>query len=217
MSLLNTLSSMRTGGAGAEPMVDVAFALSGQHLPHDYAFPLEAALMKRLPWLADEPSAGVHPLRAPATAYGIVLSRRTRLVLRLPESRLDGAEALCGARLEVGDAALQVGGATVRPVEPFATLSAWNVASAADDEAAFLEDVAFQLEVLGVRAKLICGRPETMGEGGRRLSGFGLALHELSPSHSLLVQTHGLGPARRLGCGVFVHHKIIEGLGDEPD
>lgn len=198
-------------------VVDVAFALSGGHLPRGYAFALDEALEGCLPWLADEPAAGVHPLRAAETEFGLVLARRTRLVLRVPASRVADAYALCGRRLELGDAVLTVGVAAERPVVPFATLRASMVASEAGDEAGFTDDVGAELERLGVRARLICGRRTVLDNGRRRLAGFALALHELSPSHSLRLQAHGLGPARRLGCGVFVHHKIIEGLGVEPD
>jgi len=219
MSLINTLSTLRTpsGDGARQPMVDLAFALAGDHLPHGYAFALEEALVERLPWLAEESAAGVHPVRAPETVYGLVLSRRTRLVLRIPAARVAEAGVLTGQRIEFGGAALDVGAATPRPIEAFATLRAWNVASAAEDEAAFREDIAFQLEVLGMRAQLICGKREIMSDGARSLAGFGLALHELSPAHSLLLQAQGLGTARRLGCGIFVHHKIIEGLGVDPD
>jgi len=219
MSILNTLSTLRapTPGVPRQAMVDLAFALTGEQLPLGYAFALEEALVARLPWLAEEATAGVHPVRAPATKFGLILSRRTRLVLRIPEERVEAARALSGQRLELGEAALAVGAATPRPITPFATLSAWNVASSADDEAAFVEDVKFQLEVMGVRAHLICGKREACSDGEHHLAGFGLALHELSPAHSLLIQAHGLGAGRRLGCGVFVHHKIIEGLGVDPD
>ena len=219
MSLLDTLSAMRTPmpRGPRQPMVDLAFALAGEHLPLGYAFALDEALVAHLPWFAEEAGAGVHPVRAPATKFGLILSRRTRLVLRIPEARAEAARALSGQRLDVGGAALTVGAAMQREITPFATLSAWNVASSAEDEAAFVEDVNLQLEVMGVRAHLICGKREVCTDGERHLAGFGLALHELSPGHSLLIQEQGLGAARRLGCGVFVHHKIIEGLGVDPD
>lgn len=213
MSILSTLRPL----AAASPMVDLAFEVAGERLPPTYAFGLEAALLATLPWLADEADAGVHPIRAPLTNFGLILSRRARLVLRLPESRVGSAQALSGQRLTIGEATLTVGAATVRPLTPFPTLRAWNVVTSADDEQGFADDITLQLDVLGVRAQPISGRRETIGDGGRQLAGFGLVLHDLSPEHSLRLQTHGLGAARRLGCGLFVHHKLIEGLGAAPD
>ena len=48
-----------------------------------------------------------------------------------------------------------------------------------------------------------------MSAGGREVLAYGLALHGLSPADSVRVQGEGLGPHRRLGCGIFVPHKAI--------
>jgi hypothetical protein len=37
-------------------------------------------------------------------------------------------------------------------------------------------------------------------------------LHDLKAPQSLLVQAAGLGGERKLGCGIFVAHKLITGL-----
>ncbi|MBS1189500.1 MAG: CRISPR-associated endonuclease Cas6 [Rhodocyclaceae bacterium] len=218
MSLMSTL---RAAGAVEKSMpaamVDLSFALEGDSLPHHYPFALEAALLEALPWLAEEENFGVHPIRGPVTDFGLMLPRRAKLVLRLPAERVEAALALSGRSLAIGPESVRLGAAKPRPIEPFATLRAWNVATSAGDEQGFVEAVSFQLEVLGVKARLICDRPEILGDGVREIRGFGLVLHDLSPAHSLLVQARGLGPERRLGCGVFVHHKIIEGLGADPD
>lgn len=212
-SALRAASAIESG----PPTVDLAFALAGDRLPETYAFPLEAALLEALPWLGKDEACGIHAIRAPLTAFGLVLSRRSRLVLRIPAERVDDACRLVGRSLAIGDATLDIGAPSLKAIEPFATLQSWIVATGAADEQGFLDDVAIQLEMLGVRAKLICGRPETLDDGDRQVRGFGLVLHELSPAHSLLLQARGLGQARRLGCGVFVPHKIIEGLGADPD
>ena len=51
----------------AKPGVDVVFGLGGTSLPHDHAEALARAVAVWLPWLADEPSAGIHPLRTAPT------------------------------------------------------------------------------------------------------------------------------------------------------
>jgi 5-methyltetrahydrofolate--homocysteine methyltransferase len=53
--------------------IDVAFDLRAVALPADYAWPLLTALGAVLPWLAEEPHAGVHPLRVSPTVGGEVL------------------------------------------------------------------------------------------------------------------------------------------------
>lgn len=219
MSLLSTLQGLRSADAGPadETAVDVAFELGGDLLPADYPAALEAALVEALPWAAEDPLLGIHPVRAPLTEAGYVLSRRARLQVRALADRASAVEALAGRVLRVGAGGLTIGRASVRPLTPFPTLRAQMVVNAFADEQAFLDDVGMQLEAFGVRAGAICGKPASVSVGGRTLNGFALVLHDLTAEHSLRLQTLGLGPARRLGCGLFVHHKIIDGLDAGPE
>lgn len=221
MSLLGTLQTLTATGDGVlPPCVDMAFEVQGDYLPRDYAPALRLAVLAALPWMADEPLAGVHAVRAPLTDVGLVLSRRARLQLRVSADRVDAVRALSGQRLTIGAALLGVGAATVKPVQPFATLRAAMVVSRFDDEQAFVDDVEMQLEVLGIKGDVICGKPAAVSRGehsGSALNGFAVVVHDLSIPHSLRLQTVGLGPERMLGCGLFVHHKIIEGLDAYPE
>ena len=62
---------------------------------------------------------------------------------------------------------------------------------------------------MGIHGEIISGRPRRLAAGGQEVLAYGLALHGLSPADSLRVQGEGLGPHRRLGCGIFVPHKAI--------
>jgi CRISPR-associated protein Cas6 len=206
-------------GDDALATVDLYFSLAGDFLPADYAVPLEAALLGTLPWLAAEPLVGVHPIRAARDAEGLVLSRRSRLKLRAPTAiarRLAGE--LEGAELSIESRSLRVGAAVVRPVGPYATLKAAIVAlPGVAGEVAFMAAMARELDALGVAGEMICSRPAAVGGGTEGLHGFGVVVHDLSPRHSVLLQARGIGPGRRLGCGLFVHHKLIEGLDAYPE
>lgn len=215
MSLLDTLRGMQTdAGAG---VVDLSFELGGDILPADYPQHLEAALVEALPWASAEPFFGVHPVRAPLTESGYVLSRRARLTVRVPPAREAAVAALAGREFAVGGRRLAIGRGIARPVTPFPTLRAQMVVNALADEPAFMDDVGMQLEVLAVRGEAICGKPARLATAGGTLNGFALVLHGLSAGDSLRLQAIGLGPARRLGCGLFVHHKIIDGLDAWPE
>lgn len=221
MSLLGTLQTLNASGGGADaPCVDVAFELRGDILPRDYAPLLKRAVLHALPWMEKDPLAGIHAVRAPLTDAGLVLSRRARLQLRVGAAQGDAASALSGKTLMVGDASLGIGAVTLKPVQPFATLRAAMVVSRFDDEQAFVDDVEMQLEVLDIKGEVICGKPATVSHGDRpmsNLSGFAVVVHGLSIPHSLRLQAVGLGAERMLGCGLFVHHKIIEGLDAYPE
>ncbi len=193
----------------AKPGVDVVFGLGGTSLPHDHAEALALAVAVWLPWLEDEPSAGIHPLRTAPTTQGMVLlARRARLTLRVPAHRAAASLGLSEKRLEVGEG-LAIGGGEVKAFVPSPTLYSGRVATTARDDRAFHDEVARWLDAVGVHGEIISGRPRRLAAGGQEVLAYGLALHGLSPADSVRVQGEGLGPHRRLGCGIFVPHKAI--------
>jgi CRISPR-associated protein Cas6 len=194
-------------------MVDLAFAVEGDVLPRDHRRSLADAVLRALPWLVElQPRAGVHRLNVSgAGAAQVLLSRRTRLVLRLPRERAHEAAGLAGTHLDIGGHGLRLGEAHVRELLPWGTLYAHFVASEESDEAAFLRAVEAELESLGVRCRAICGRAQEVDAG--RLHGYSVMLDGLSAADALRMQEQGLGAHRELGCGVFVPHKSAAAVG----
>lgn len=188
--------------------VDIAFAVSGEPLPRDHSFELWRALSEAAPDLLADPSVAVLPVRgASAGAGGIVLQRRSRLLMRMPEASVERALRLCGARVEVAGAAVTLGDAKTRPLAHYATLYAHRVAAERDDEASFVQQATAALREIDVAADFIVGkRTLTRGAAGD-IAGFSLMLAELSARQSLVLQVRGLGAHRGLGFGVFVGHK----------
>ena len=110
-------------------VTDVAFRLSGRWLPVDHAWALRDAVATILPWLEDEPGAGIHSIHVAASGNGwerpglesggmLSLSRRTPLVLRVPVHRADGTGALGDCRLDVGGCEIATGARQRRPLRP---------------------------------------------------------------------------------------------------
>jgi CRISPR-associated protein Cas6 len=194
-------------------MVDVAFALRGHWLPRDHRRALADAVMRALPWFASEqPAAAVHRLNVSVGGDAqALLSRRTRLVLRVARERLVDAQRLAGADLDIEGHKLDVGEPQVRELVPWGTLYAHFVASEQHDEAAFLAAVESELAALGVRGRAICGRAQH-ADGGR-LNGRSVMVDGLSAADALRVQDRGLGAHREWGCGVFVPHKSAAAVG----
>ena len=111
-----------------EDVVDAAFAIECRSLPVDHAYALSQALLAALPWFADEPQAGLHTVHGAASGAGwqrpegedavLQLSHRTRLVLRLPGSRLQDAAALSGQTLgEIIEGAKSTRPEVIRSIE----------------------------------------------------------------------------------------------------
>ncbi|MBI5718109.1 MAG: type I-MYXAN CRISPR-associated protein Cas6/Cmx6 [Burkholderiales bacterium] len=203
-------------------MLDLAFALEGHELPLAHRAALADALQRVLPWLDEGSGVAVHRLNVAAGGGPLaLLSGRTRLTLRLPRARVADALALCGTTLEVAGRTLRVGAAQPRELLAFGTLFAHFVAAdaevgeggeaAAGDEGAFLGAVQQELAALGVSARVICGRHQTLEDG--TLGGYGLMLDGLGREDSRRVLERGLGPHRLWGCGVFVPHRSAAAVG----
>jgi CRISPR-associated protein Cas6 len=194
-------------------MVDVAFSLRGGTIPADHGWRLFLSLAERLAWLAAESGAGVHPIRGSRAVAGeIYLGARARLMLRLPQDRVEQSFALTGARLDLGNG-VEVGDARLRPLLPHATLFSPLVATGAQEDGEFQREVSAELDRAGVGCQVICGRVRRAQTEGREIVGFGLMLHALSPEHSLMMQSVGLGSGRKLGCGILVPHKSAGAVG----
>lgn len=193
----------------SDEIVDLVFDLRGEAVALDYADKLLQALLSRLPWLADQPSVGIHPLTGVSPGdRELYFTRRARLGLRLPKERCDSARVLTGAQLDLGGT-VEVGDATMRNLGPFKTLysSFVTVGMSAEDE--FLAACGEQLKTWGIVAELVCGKARRGTGIHGEWRGFSLMLHGLSPDDSLRVQQEGIGFERKRGCGIFVPHKSI--------
>lgn len=204
-----------------DQVVDVAFNISCRTLPVDHAYALSQSIQRALPWFANEDGAGLHTIHAADSGNGwmrpedpqalLYLSQRIKLVLRLPKRRVDAAGALVGQTLDVAGHGLRIDKMTVRPLWRITTLFSRYVAICSDDdESAFLKAAIEQLGALGVRpTKMLCGLMTNIATPEGTLKTRGLMLAELTFDESMLLQQHGLGPQRKLGCGLFLPHKDI--------
>ncbi|HSQ05519.1 MAG TPA: type I-MYXAN CRISPR-associated protein Cas6/Cmx6 [Burkholderiales bacterium] len=193
--------------------MDLTFELRGQTIPRHHSDLLFRALARELAWLEQEEGAGIHAIAGPdAGAERIYVTRRTRLVLRLPRERAQQAQLLAGARLDVGGE-LSVGEARIRPLVPHDTLYARLVAAACDSEPAFEDEMAQQLNDAGVRCAIICGQRGEVNANGATMRGQSVLLHGLTQDDSLRMQEMGLGVGRKFGCGLFTPHKSVRAVG----
>jgi CRISPR-associated protein Cas6 len=207
-----------------DEVVDAVFAIECRSLPVDHAWALSAAIQAALPWFAGEPLAGLHTIHGASSASGwmrpegedavLQLSRRTKLVLRLPEHRMADAVALTGRTLDVAGSPMRVGRLVPRPLQRIASLFSRSVIfEGAADEAAFVAAANEGLRALGVEAStMLCGRDVTLATPEGTFRTRSLMLTVATPAQSLLLQREGLGEARKLGCGLFIPHKDVGDL-----
>ena len=209
---------------------DLVFGLRARTLPLDHAHALSTAIQAALPWLAEEPQAGIHLIHVAESGNGwmrpenpdnevLHLSRRTRMSLRLPKHRLADAEALCGRTLDIAGHPLEIREATPRLFTTQAVLFARHVlAEEGEDEMAFLERMAGEVRALDVKVrKMMAGRIHRMRfPEGEKLTR-SLMLADLEVEESVRLQQHGVGEGRLYGCGLFLPHKGIKPVNPDDD
>jgi CRISPR-associated protein Cas6 len=208
-----------------DPVVDLAFVMRGTSIPADHGYLLYAAIARQAPSLHGDESIGVHPIFGRLTGdRRMALTARSRLILRLPSTRIPDALRLVGQRLEFGGNSLEVGVPTVRPLRPAAAI--WSrlvVIKGFMEPTGFLDAAQRQLAAMGVDGqaslvphatrKALEGRSSATSElpirrtirvHDKEVVGFALHVEHLTAEESLQVQETGLGGRRRFGCGVFM-------------
>jgi CRISPR-associated protein Cas6 len=193
-------------------MIDMVFDLDGGTLPATYPFALWAALIRRVPELAEERLVGVLPLRGTANSERILLPKRTKLVMRLPTTLADHTAArLTGYQLDIAENTLHLGDAKERPIYPYPTIHA-QLVTGTSDEVLFVKHINKQLGEMQIKGNLICGKRQNINGDEQSIQGYSLVIHDLTPGASLQLQFAGLGESRQFGCGIFVPYKVISGL-----
>jgi len=212
--MANTLLGKLFGKASqtrAQEMTDIVFDLEGSLVPHDYPFALWTEIVRTLEWLKEEQNVGILPLRGSASGESTLLSKRSKLILRVPSARAAQTGRLTGQQLKIGDSLLVVGKSRERALLPATTLHS-NMVESNLGEVEFIADTQKKLHKMNISCNLICDKYRKISGAQAELTGFGLVLHDLNPEASLQIQRTGLGGARHYGCGIFVPFKAISGL-----
>ena len=104
-----------------DDIIDLVVDIQCRELPVDHARDLSRALQAFLPQLTDDQRFGVHTVHLAGSQNGwerpdpnlgqkLMLSRRTKLTLRVPKEQLQEVQqALHGAVLDIGGCALGIG------------------------------------------------------------------------------------------------------------
>lgn len=212
----------------SDSVVDLSYRISCKQIPTCHAWELSQALYEALPWVKDEPEVGVHQIHGATSGNGwerppdgelIHLSRRTRMQLRVPKTRVDDAKDLVGKTLDVDGYSVAVGDMTVKTIDPFATIfSRYIVVAPGMNEDDFLQWVFEDLKSREIQArKLLPGIAHAFEANGEKIETRSLMIADLDKTSSLSLQEVGIGAHRHMGCGIFVPHKGIKAVGETED
>lgn len=206
---------------------DLSFRIEARTLPVDHAEALSGAVLDRLPWMRDESSAALHLIHSPESGHGwnrptdpggehIYVSRRARLMLRLPQHRLDDARRLTDQSLDVSGHIVKIGNATPKPLIAAATLlSRRVVCDARESEQSFVATLADSLALVAAKAPtILCGRLSVLRFAEEEIFVRSVMLADLDIEDSIRLQQKALGPGRLFGCGLFLPHKSTAPLNE---
>jgi CRISPR-associated protein Cas6 len=213
--------------------IDLIFDIDCRELPVDHAYELSVALEALLPQLKEDPRLGVHTVHLagsqngwerpdPSLGQKLILSRRTKLTLRVPsEQSQQVQQALVGAELDIGGYALKIGQAKQKKLSSQGTIFARYVVLEPGeelDENAFLQRIVAQLADRGIRVKkALCGKTtEVLGPEGP-VQTRSIMIADLGSEQSVRLQQEGIGPMRHMGCGIFIPHKGIDAVKQAED
>lgn len=205
-----------------DEIIDLAFKINCQCLPLEHARQLSLAIHQALPWISEEEMAGIHLIHGAESGNGwqrpedtsnevLYLSRRTRMSLRLPKSRIEDAIKLTGQTLEIDEYKIVVGESSVKLLSTSSTIFSRYVSSSDDEtEDAFQRRAYSELQDMGINVtKLLCGKTHILQGYNADIFTRSLMLAELKSEESIKVQQLGIGEDRKMGCGLFLAHKGI--------
>ena len=203
-------------------VVDLSFKLDCKCLANDHVWQLSQAIREVLPWLADEPQAGIHQIHGAESMNGwnrpeeadslIHLSRRTKLYLRVPGLRVGDALQLEGKTLDVAGKQLKIGRSSVKLLSLYEVQFSRYVITRPDvDEEEFLQDAVTELRKLNIPPrKLLSGKTQSFMTPDGDITTRSLMIADLEPMEAIRLQEAGIGEGRLMGCGLFVPHKGIK-------
>jgi len=201
-------------------VVDVVFIIKGKTLPNNTLSAIAQSLSEQIQnWdtlqglglhlkLGGEEGNGWYRDKDPESV--LYISRRTKLVLRVPQESVKNIQALSDIDLDVQGHNIKLAHKHNKNLTHSSTLYSHYVISEFEEEVDFLRYVQQQLQEMDIKCKkILCGKSREMDLADRKVNTRSLMLNELNKDDSLLLQAKGIGSEQRRGCGVFIPYKTI--------
>ncbi len=200
-------------------VVEMMFQIDCPTLPVDHAWSLSKEIRRILHWFGEDPLEGLHIIHGADSGNGwerpqgsddlLYLSRRVKLVLRLPRERVERAQALSGKILKLGSHSMTIGKFKQRKLDTTNFLYSRYVAGPQKtSENEFIDWAAAELSAQGMNfKKILCGKSCFLSTPETRLETRSLLVANLSFHDAMKLQESGIGPNRSMGCGLFIPQK----------
>jgi CRISPR-associated protein Cas6 len=205
------MENMEMNMVGYEPKVDLSYPVLGKLLSVDHGYALYGAISRVLPVIHEDQETGLKFVRGRYIGNGLLdISPASELILRLPISKVGQYLGLAGKNLEILGHGLRVGVPHTRCLIPGATLYSPLVTTKnGHDQGRFEAEVTGQMARLDIKGRLAIGKRRTFQVHGKQVVGYEVLVSELTAPESILLQEHGLGGRRKMGCGFFerVNHQ----------
>ena len=210
-------------------IIDLSFKVNCKQIKLDHAWALTEALNDLLPWLKDEPQSAIHHIYIPQSGNGwvraddfedelIQLSRRTRLKIRVPKSRLEEVQSLTGKTINIDGNDLTFGQSDQQLLSTLTTIVARHVhiPDTDDDENAFLHAAHKEIQAMGINVrKMLCGKSHQLKTPDGVIKTRSLMIADITPEESVKLQENGIGHFYTYGCGVFIPQKGITAVNSD--
>jgi len=211
-----------------DTIADLSFKLISKQVPLDHAQALSDEILKILPWIKDEPQAGIHMIHGASTGNGwnrpeddcegacIYLSKRSRMQIRMPKNRYPDMDKLIGKTINLAGHDVTFGKYQVKPFTPLGTLFCrYVIVGDTETEDEFVARVADEMQAMGVNlTKALCGMGHTFNLANGPAKTMSIMVADLDPEDAVTLQQTGIGEGRKAGFGLFLAHKGIKAVGD---
>ncbi|VAW73228.1 hypothetical protein MNBD_GAMMA10-2172 [hydrothermal vent metagenome] len=212
-----------------DTVADLSFKLLSKQVPLDHAQQLAEGIKEILPWIDDEPLAGVHMIHGASTGNGwnrpeeagacIYLSKRSRILIRVPKTRYKDMEVLVGKTIQLDGNDVTFGEYQVKPLTGLGTLFCrYAIVGDNETEDEFVSRTASEMKAMGITlVKALCGMGHTFQLAGGLTRTMSIMVADLDPEDAVTLQQKGIGEGRTAGFGLFLAHKGIKAVGDSSE
>jgi CRISPR-associated protein Cas6 len=187
------------------PKVDLCFSITGRNIPVDHGYDLYSAISRIIPDFHEAEDIGIKLIRGRYIGDGLLdIHPNSWLTLRLRTSVLPGYINLAGKTISIKDHHIQIGVPQTKSIVAASPVYAHLVTTRnCQKQQRFENEIGRQMAELKVNGECVVGMRKTFTIHAKKVVGYSMTINELSNEDSILIQEHGLGGRRKMGCGFF--------------